>query len=208
MKKFRELPKDILVQLLINVNNLNLMSDYELERKQKMIADEIKRRTERTRGDIIKKSLLSLQAVPHLKDFVSENIKIINSIEAISSSSIIIDQISYPFLPNGSFQSDFLKTLSSLIVIPNVYSKSLLVNIYEYAFSGKTYDSHWLSAIKINYNVCEICHKQEYLFQYKYDSSSIILFENNLLCGKQQSKFIESCPICEKLHCIDHICKL
>jgi hypothetical protein len=208
MKKFHELPKDILVELLINVNNLRLMSDEELKEKQTTISDEITRRTYAARCKVIKQSLLKLQSVPHLKNFISENTRCINSIEAISSSSIIIGQISYPFLPYGSFQSEFLKTLSSFTIIPNGCSKSLLVNIYEYAALGKTYDSYWLSAIKIDYNVCERCRKQEYLFHYDYNSSSIILFENNVLCGKQQSKFIESCPICKNLHCIDHICKL
>ena len=54
MKKFHELPRDILVQLLINVNNLSLISDDDLRKRQQMISDEITRRTNKTRCDVIK----------------------------------------------------------------------------------------------------------------------------------------------------------
>lgn len=137
MKKLHELPKDILLQLLINVNNLSLMSDAELVKKQKMISDEIIRRTDKTRCDVIKKSLLQLQSLPHLKDFITENLEIINSIEAVSSiwqCSITINKISYPLLYNDN---PFLKSLSNLFIVPNVCSKTLLNNIYEYIYSGK-----------------------------------------------------------------------
>ena len=149
MKKFHELPKDILVQLLVNVNNLSLISDAELYKRQQMIADEIKKRTYRTRCNVIKSSLLQLQSLPHLKEFIIENLEIINSIKAVSDTSITINQISYSFvLRQDSSSHPFVKSLSSFKIVPNVCSNSLLANIYEYSFSGKTHDSYWLSATK------------------------------------------------------------
>ena len=204
MKKFHELPKDILVQLLVNVNNLSLISDDELFKRQQMIADEVKTRTYRTRCDVIKKSLLQLQSLPHLKDFIRENIEIINSIEAVSDTSITINQVSYPFL-YSTFP--FLKSLSSFKLVPNIFSTSLLTNIYEYSFSGKTHVCYWLSSTKIDYIICETCRKQEYRFHYDNGSSSIVLYEGGELYSFKQPKLIEFCETCEKLHCIHHNCK-
>ena len=205
MKKFHELPKDILVQLLVNVNYLRYLTYEELHKRQEMIADEIKRRTYRTRCDVIKKSLLELQSLPHLKEFIIENIEVIKSIEEVSSSSITINQISHPFI---RYSNPFLKSLSSFKIVPNVCSKSLLTNIYEYSYSGNTHDSYWLSATKIDYNVCETCRKQEYQFHYESSSSSsIVLAETGELYSTRQPKLIEFCLTCEKLHCIHHNCK-
>ena len=205
MKKLHELPKDILLQLLINVNNLNLMSDDELLKRQKIISDEITKRTYKTLCDVIKKSLLQLQSLPHLKDFIIENIEVINCIEAISSSSITINQIPHPFI---RYSNPFLKSLSSFKIVPHVCSTSLLTNIYEYSYSGNTHDSYWLSATKIDYKVCETCRKQEYMFHYEYESSpsSIVLYETGELYSVRQPKLIEFCLTCEKLHCIHHVC--
>ena len=203
MKKFHELPKDILVQLLVNVNNLSLISDDELYKRQKMIVDEIERRTYRTRCNVIKSALLQLQTLPHLKDFIRENIEIINSIEAVSDRTITINQISYSFVQS----TPFLKSLSSFKLVPDIFTKSLLTNIYEYSFSGKTHDSYWLCATKIDYIICETCRKQEYRFHYDNGSSSIVLYEGGELYSFKQPKLIEFCETCEKLHCIHHICK-
>ena len=205
MKKLHELPKNILLQLLINVNNLSLMSDDELHKRQKMIFDEITKRTYKTRCDVIKKSLLQLESLPHLKDFIIENTEIINSIEAVSSSSITINQIPHPFI---RYSNSFLKSLSSFKIVPNVCSKSLLTNIYEYSYSGNTDDSYWLSATKIDYKVCETCRTQEYMFHYESSSSSsVVLSETGELYSVRQPGLIEFCLTCEKLHCIHHNCK-
>ena len=205
MKKLHEVPKDILLQLLINVNNLSLMSDDELHKRQKMISDEITRRTYKSRCDVIKKSLLQLQSLPHLKDFIIQNIEVINSIEAISSSSITINQIPHPFI---RYSDPFLKSLSSFKIVPNVCSNSLLTNIYEYSYSGNMHDSYWLSATKIDYKVCETCRKQEYQFHYDHDFSFIVLYEGGELYSFKQPKLIEFCDTCEKLHCIHHVCNM
>ena len=207
MKKLHELPKDILLQLLINVNNLSLMSDDELHKRQKMISDEITRRTHKTRCEVIKKSLLQLQVLPHLKEFIIENIEIINSIESVSELYIIINRISYSLPSYGLFKSEFLRSLSSFKIVPNVCSKSLLTNIYEYIHSGKRHDSYWLSATKIDYKICETCKKQEYQFHYDYDFSSIVLYETGELYSTRQPKLIDFCLTCKTLHCIHHACK-
>ena len=134
--------------------------------------------------------------------------EIINSIEAVSDSAITINQISYSLIWRQEILlNPFLQSLSTFTVVPNVCSKSLLTNIYEYTFSGNTYDSYWLSTTKIDYNVCETCRKQEYQFHYDYDFSAIVLLKDNRLCSTRQPKLIEFCSKCEKLHCIHHACK-
>ena len=84
-----------------------------------MIADEVKRRTYRTRCDVVKKSLLQLQSLPHLKDFIMKNLEIINSIEAISDRTITINQISYSFV--SPFSHPFFQSLSSFYRSARMY---------------------------------------------------------------------------------------
>ena len=69
MKKFHELPKDILVQLLVNVNNLSSLTYEELKERERNIAIEKKRRINVKKCEVIKYSLLRLKFFPHLKRF-------------------------------------------------------------------------------------------------------------------------------------------
>ena len=67
MRKFHELPKDILVQLLVNVNNLSSLTYEELEERERNIAIEKKRRVNVKKCEVIKYSLLQLKFFSSLK---------------------------------------------------------------------------------------------------------------------------------------------
>ena len=198
MKKLHELPKDILLQLLINVNNLSLMSDDELRKKEKVISDEIKRRTNSSRLKVIKHSLVQLQTFPHLKDFILDNLEIINSLEILS-----------PYYKSEIVWNDsnahFLKSLSHLYINAQ-FEKSLFADIENYVASG-TLNGYWIAAIQIDYDLCELCYRKEFVFHYETKNSLCLsLFENDRLKCSGYPKEIGKCSTCDKTHCKYHKC--
>ena len=167
MKKFHELPKDILVQLLVNVNNLSSLTYEELEERERNIVIEKKRRKNVKKCEVIKYSLLQLKFFPHLKRFIEENTDTINSIEMVSWEEYYpkmrikgIDYAIHGMLPQ---LSPFLKALSNLYIKPDW--NSLLNEISKY-IGADGYGSNWLTATQIDYNICVICNKKQVLFQY------------------------------------------
>lgn len=84
MKKLHELPKDMLIELLINVNNLTSLSDEELQKRERNIALEKIRRNNVMRCKVIKNSLFQLKSFPHLREFIDANTDMIKSIQSVT----------------------------------------------------------------------------------------------------------------------------
>ena len=205
MKKFHELPKDILVQLLVNVNNLSSLTYEQLEERERRIAIEKKRRDNSKKCEVIKYSLLQLKFFPHLKRFIEENTDTINSIEMVAVEEyypkIRIKGIDYPII-YGQF-SPFLKALSNLCIKPDW--NSLLNEISKY-IGGDGYGGDWLTATQIDYNLCVICNKKQVLFQYDNIKSIClgIAADDTVYYSRE---CIVTCSTCGKIHCIDHDCE-
>lgn len=206
MKKLHELPKDMLIQLLINVNNLSSLTYEELEDRERNISLEKIRRNNVTMCNVIKNSLLQLKSFPHLRQFVEENTDMINSIEFVSSVNhpphIKIKGIDYCL--NSTFP--FSTTLSNLYIKPG-WENSLFADIKRYIETGDFSGSRWLNTTKIEYNLCEICNKKEILFHYENAKNIRIVIDaqdaSNYITDVER---IVKCSVCERTHCIDHIC--
>ena len=208
MRKFHELPKDILVQFLVNVNNLSSLTYEELEERERNIVIEKKRRSNVRKCEVIKKSLFQLKSFPHLREFIIENTDMIKSIQLVTNvdnvSKITIKGIEY-FLIDISLP--FLKTLSNLYIKPG-WEFSLLQSIESYVRTGDDdYRTRWLNTTQIDYNLCAVCNKKEVLFQYENTKHiRIRIDELDLLNCITDMECIVKCHKCEKIHCTDHIC--
>ena len=205
MKKFHELPKDILVQLLVNINNLSSLTYEELEERERNIATEKKRRKNVKKCEVIKYSLLQLKFFPHLKRFIEENTDTINSIEMVSWEEyypkLRIKGIDYAIgaLPQ---LSPFLEALSNLYIKPDW--NSLLNEISKY-IGADGYGGNWLTATQIDYNLCVICNKKQVLFQYERCSKCLGIAADDTVYYTRVC--IVTCSNCGKIHCINHDCE-
>ena len=198
MKKLHELPKDILIQLVVNVNNPKFMSDEELQEKCDSFSLEIKRRNNEKKSKIVKESLLQLQIFPHLKQFILENIECIKSIQIVSTDYL-------PQIVRNDLNANFLMSLSKLY-IHGRFIQSLLQDITAYIETGKS-DKFWLPSTQSEHSICTICNKKEFAFYNKTKCTCIVLFEDDSLCSSGHPRNIWICSECEKVHCCHHNCK-
>ena len=191
MNTLYDLPKEMLIQLLINVNDLSKLNDKEFLERQNTIELEKEKRIRSKRFKVIKNSLLQLTSFPHLHDIISQNVETINSLDTL-------------FLYNN--EHVFLQSLSNLY-IKQGWGTSLFEDIKNYIEDGISH-TFWIESIKIHYNLCETCNKKEVSFHYEedYRDRCIAIDEIDHINYVTDFKYIKNCPNCLKIHCQQHIC--
>src|SRR6266446_5803282 len=85
IRSLYELPKDMLVKIIMTMGDVRNMSNEEIVVRQRELEEERVNRKYRVMRDNIKRGLLNLACIPLLHPFVAKNMDYINAIEEIKN---------------------------------------------------------------------------------------------------------------------------
>ena len=155
MKSLYDLNKDELIKIVTNV--VKNLSDEELE-------EELRMRRDNKKLKMLKRNLLNLKAIPHLKEFITKNEEYIKTRTHI-----------YNFLDNSEFKEECKK----LSLYKNEDSKgetNLCKDIETFIQAGSMYS--WIrDNDKILYESCEKCDYYAIRF-YKENLSGSTMYKH------------------------------
>jgi hypothetical protein len=184
-----KLPKDLLIKLISEVNDISNMSIEELEKKQEEIESGIRLKK-------IKRGLLNFKKNKKYADMLNfEKIKLLEKVEYSNGLlEFYIEGKIFSCERLDCFDVCYEGNLFDLIPVKNI-----IVDIFNYFKFKET--SAWM-VCELEYENCEKCGINEY--QYKFSNIYNLQEYNYSRLHTKKDPFYKYCDTCKGMYCEKH----